>query len=145
MRRVAQCLTALLFLPAALTAQKPKSSEKAVLSLENDWTRALVRNDAGIFRKLLAPKFIYTEDNAIMTGDEMLKGMAASGDVVTSAWNEEMKFYDYTPAGVVTGILNVKGHNGNKPFFRRYRFTDTWFMKNGKWQIIAAQDYLIPK
>jgi hypothetical protein len=25
------------------------------------------------------------------------------------------------------------------------KFTDTWQLRNGRWQIIAAQDYLIPK
>src|SRR5258707_399854 len=26
----------------------------------------------------------------------------------------------------------------------RYRFTDTWVKRRGKWQIVAAHDYLVP-
>ena len=46
---------------------------------------------------------------------------------------------------VVTGILVVQGRSSGKPFLHRYRFTDTW-VKNpsGDWQIVAAQDYLMP-
>ena len=40
--------------------------------------------------------------------------------------------------------LVMQGHDGGKPFTRRYRFTDTWLKRSGQWQIIAAQDYLVP-
>ena len=57
-----------------------------------------------------------------------------------------MKLYDYSPVAVVTGLLVVKGHDKKgKKYTNRYRFTDTWLNRNGKWQAIAAQDYLIPK
>ena len=29
-------------------------------------------------------------------------------------------------------------------FERRYRFTDTWVKRGGRWQIVAAQDYVAP-
>jgi hypothetical protein len=38
----------------------------------------------------------------------------------------------------------MRGRSGGKPFERRYRFTDTWLQRSGRWQIIAAQDYLLP-
>jgi hypothetical protein len=45
---------------------------------------------------------------------------------------------------IVTGWLVLRGRSGGKPFDRRFRFTDTWLKRNGEWQIIAAQDYLVP-
>ena len=44
-----------------------------------------------------------------------------------------------------TGVLHLRGRGKDGPFNRRYQFTDTWQLRNGRWQIIAAQDYLIPK
>jgi hypothetical protein len=126
-------------------AQNQNSSQKAVFALEEEWTRALMKNDTAAFRRLTVPGFIYTEDNAVMTQSELIKAIATSGDVVSRAWNEAMKFHDYTPAAVVTGILHVQGHNEGKAFHRRYRFTDTWLLRDGKWRAIAAQDYLIPQ
>jgi hypothetical protein len=143
MRRV--LMMALAVLPALASGQKSNASQKAVFALEEGWTVGLVKNDTAMFRRITAPGFVYTEDNAVMNQNEVIKAMATSGDVVTKSWNEGMKFYDYTPSAVVTGILHVQGTNNKKPFHRRYRFTDTWLKRNGKWQIIAAQDYLIPK
>jgi ketosteroid isomerase-like protein len=138
-------LIGLIALPALLSGQQQSASQKAVFALEEAWTHALVKNDTAAFRRLTVPGFIYTEDNAVMTQNELIKAVATSGDVVTQSWNEEMKFHDYTPVAVVTGILHVRGTNKGKPFHRRYRFTDTWLNRNGKWQAIAAQDYLIPQ
>jgi len=121
------------------------SVQQTLFALENEWTKALVRGDTAAFRRLTAPGFTYTEDNVVMTQNELINAIATSTDRIESAGNEQMKLYDYSPAAVVTGILVIKGKSKGKPFTNRYRYTDTWFYRNGKWQAIAAQDYLIPK
>src|SRR5712664_2551208 len=40
--------------------------------------------------------------------------------------------------------LVVRGRGANGAFDRRYRFTDTWVKRAGRWQIVAAQDYVAP-
>ena len=45
---------------------------------------------------------------------------------------------------VVTGWLVGCGRGANGAFDRRYRFTDTWGKRAGRWQIVAAQDYVTP-
>jgi hypothetical protein len=146
MRRTLLAMLAFTALSTTAVAQKSNASQKAVFALEDGWTRALVKGDTAQFRRMLAPGFVYTEDNSVTIGaSELIRGLASSTDKVTWAGNEGMKFYDYTPAGVVTGLLVVKGRNKQGEFTHRYRFTDTWLYRNGKWQIIAAQDYLIPK
>jgi hypothetical protein len=42
-------------------------------------------------------------------------------------------------------VLHLRGRGKTGAFDRRYQFTDTWQRRNGRWQMIAAQDYLIPK
>ena len=139
----------LLCVSAAISsAQKPaqaSSTQKAVFALEEEWTRALVKTDTSAFKRLTVPNFVYTEDNVVMNQRELIHAVA-TGDKVDWAGNEGMKLYDHTPTSVVTGILIVKGHDKKgKKYTNRYRFTDTWLYRNGKWQAIAAQDYLIPK
>jgi hypothetical protein len=151
MRRVAIGVVTAAFAGAATVsahAQKPPqatATQKAVFALEEEWTRALVRTDTAAFKRLTAPGFVYTEDNVVMNQRQLIQAVA-TGDKVDWAGNEGMKLYDYTPVAVVTGILIVKGHDRKgKRYTNRYRFTDTWLYRNGKWQAIAAQDYLIPK
>jgi hypothetical protein len=37
--------------------------ERTLFALEEDWTRALVRRDGATFDRLLAPQFVYTEND----------------------------------------------------------------------------------
>lgn len=131
---------------APIARETPQSQvQRTLLRLEDDWAKALVRRDAAVFRRLLAPRFVYTEDAVVMNKDELVRAITSGGDTVERADNEGLKVYDYGTTAVVIGILAMQGKGKDGPFNRRYRFTDTWLYRNGRWQVIAAQDYLIPK
>ena len=87
---------------------------------------------------------MYTEDARVMSGDELTREVTAGSDTVTEARNEELRTHSFGNTMIVTGWLVLRGRSGGKPFDRRFRFTDTWLKRNGEWQIIAAQDYLVP-
>ena len=112
------------------------------LQLEDQWTTALLRRDTRTFDRLLAPGFVYTEDASIMDRNDVIKSVSGP-DRVEWARNEGMKVHDFGDVQVITGILHLRGKGKQGSFDRRYRFTDTWQRRNGQWQIIAAQDYLI--
>ena len=114
------------------------------IELEDQWTTALVRRDARTFDRLLAPGFVYTEDASVMNRNDVIKSVSGP-DRVEWARNEGMKVHDFGDVQVITGILHLKGKGKQGSFDKRYQFTDTWQRRNGRWQIIAAQDYLIPR
>ena len=135
------------FVLAALllaTAAPQDTEPRVLLRLEDDWAVALVRRDGAVFRRLLADGFVYTEDDRSMSRDEVLHEVVAGADTVTAAHNEDMHVRRFGQTAVVTGWLVVAGHGPGGPFDRRYRFTDTWVRRGGRWQIVAAQDYLVP-
>jgi ketosteroid isomerase-like protein len=137
-------------LSSATLAQQPKAAasrtpdERAVLDLEEGWAKAVVKRDATTFKRLLAPGFVYTEDDRVQNGEQLTRDVVSSTDTVTEARNEDLKTRTFDNTMIVTGWLIMRGRSGGKPFERRYRFTDTWLKRNGQWQIIAAQDYLLP-
>ena len=143
--------TALLF---ALVAAPLAAQQKAVTAtptatelvrLENQWTAGLVKRDRAIFEKLLAPKFVYTENDKLMGRADVIREVAEGSDRVTAARNEGMVVHEYGPTtAVVTGWLIVEGRGTGGAFTHRYRFTDTWVKGPSAWQIVAAQDYLAP-
>ena len=133
-----------LFGAAPVFAQQSPAAAPTPIKLEDQWTSALVRRDIGTFDRLLAPNFVYTEDAAVMTRRDVMKSVTGS-DHVEWARNEGMKLHDFGDVHVITGVLHLKGKGEKGPFDRRYQFTDTWQRRKGRWQIIAAQDYLIPK
>jgi ketosteroid isomerase-like protein len=141
------------FLTSAVSvagAQQPKGAatrtpdERAVLDLEEAWAKAVVKRDAATFKRLLAPGFVYTEDDRVQTGEQLTRDIISGADTVTQARNEQLETHTFGNAMIVTGWLVMQGRSGGKPFERRYRFTDTWLKRGGQWQIIAAQDYLVP-
>lgn len=115
------------------------------IQLEDQWTTAVVKRDTRTFDRLLAPNFVYTENGSVMSRDDVIKSVTGS-DKVEWARNERMKLHDFGDVHVITGVLHVRGKDNNgHAFDRRYQFTDTWQQRGGRWQIIAAQDYLIPR
>jgi ketosteroid isomerase-like protein len=125
---------------------EPRAQARSLppIQLEDQWTTALVRRDARTFDRLLAPGFVYTEDASVMDRNDVIKSVSGP-DHVEWARNEGMKVHDFGDVQVITGVLHLKGKGKAGKFDRRYRFTDTWQRRNGRWQIIAAQDYLTPK
>jgi Domain of unknown function (DUF4440) len=113
------------------------------MQLEDQWTTALVKRDTRTFDRLLAPNFVYTENASVMDRGDVIKSVTGS-DKVEWARNEGMKVHDFGDVQVITGVLHLRGKGAKGAFDRRYQFTDTWQQRNGRWQIIAAQDYLVP-
>jgi ketosteroid isomerase-like protein len=135
----------LIAIQAPRDAQVPDTTARVLLRLEDDWAVALTRRDVGVFQRLLAEGFIYTEDDRTVGRDAVLHDVAAGPDTVTAAHNEDMQVHHFGSAAIVTGWLVVSGHGAQGPFTRRYRFTDTWVRQSGgRWRIVGAHDYLAP-
>lgn len=118
---------------------------RTVLRLEDSWASALVKRDSVVFNRLLAPGFVYTENDQLMDRAAVIRSVVAGPDTVTAAHNDSMVVHRYgSVTAVVTGWLVVQGRNPSGAFERRYRFTDTWVKRGGRWQIVAAQDYVAP-
>lgn len=150
MRRLVTHITLLLALVAPpLVAQQQSATANAsaeLIRLENQWATGLVKRDRVLFEKLLAPKFVYTENEKLMSRAEVLHEVAEGTDRVTAAHNEGMVVHEYGPTtAVVTGWLIVSFRGKSGAYTNRYRFTDTWVKGSQGWQIVAAQDYLVPK
>ena len=126
---------------SAQSAVRPDSRSIAtastLIALENDWARGVVRRDTALFQRMLDPRFVYTEDAAVMDKAAVIRSIR-DGDRVESAANSDMTVHDHGATAVVTGILRMRGTAAGGRFDRRYRFTDTWMRKNGTWRIIAA-------
>ncbi|MGI8497503.1 MAG: nuclear transport factor 2 family protein [Gemmatimonadaceae bacterium] len=118
--------------------------ERALLRLEDDWAAALVARDAGAFRRLIAPEWVYTDERGQMGKPAAIKEFTTGSDTVTAAANEDMRALIYGNAAVVTGVLVTSGRGKDGAFRHRYRFTDTWIRRRDRWECVASQDYDIP-
>src|SRR5690349_2531775 len=105
---------------SVVSAQQPKGAtsrspdERAVLDLEEAWAKGVVKRDAATFKRLLAPGFVYTEDDRVQTGDQLTRDILAGTDTVTEARNEQMQTRAFDNAMIVTGWLIMQGRSGGK-------------------------------
>jgi len=137
-------LALLLFIAAPAFAQDAASRQ--ILRLEDSWAAGVVKLDSALFERMLAPGFVYSEDDRTMSRAAVLKDILTSTDTVREAHNEDMRVHRYgQTTAVVTGWLVLRGQGSSGRFDRRYRFTDTWVRFGNTWRIVAAHDYLVPR
>ncbi len=127
---------------AAQAATKTDPAVQELLRLEDSWPVALVKRDRATFERLLAPRFVYTEDDKTVDRATVMKDLVAPADSVVAAKNRDMRVHLFGNTAVVTGWLEVKV--AKQAALRRYRFTDVWNRGSSGWQIVAAHDYLVP-
>lgn len=120
------------------------AAEQTLKQLEDSWAAALVKRDAATFRRLLATGFVYTENDRVMSRDDVLEDVVSGTDTTTAARNDALDVHVFGGTAVVTGWLIVNGRGPSGPFEHRYRFTDTWVERGNTWKIVSAQDYLAP-
>ena len=126
------------------TRSAPTAAQRMLYHLEEQWAQGVVKRDAPTVRRLVAPKWIYSDESGTMNREQGIASFTSGPDTVTAAGNDNMKAVVYGNTAIVTGILWMRGHNAQGAFTHRYRYTDSWLKLGGRWQCIASQDYLLP-
>ena len=119
-------------------------TERRLYALENEWAQGVVKRDAAVIRRLVAPRWIYSDESGTMNREQGIASFTSGSDTVTAAGNDGMHAIVYGNTAIVTGILWMRGRGSGGAFEHRYRYTDTWMRLGGRWQCIASQDYLLP-
>jgi len=132
-------------LAARAAAAQPSAEEHALFALEDQFAQATVRRDAAALRRLVAPRWVYSDESGVMERDAGIKAFTTGSDTVTQAGNDRMRALVYGNTAAVIGELWMKGRGPKGAFAHRYRYTDTWLKLDGRWQCIASQDYLMPE
>src|SRR5437764_4853352 len=97
-------LVAVLFL-----ARFQDSDTRALLRLEDDWARALVKRDTVVFQRLLASGFVYTEDDKTIDRATVLHEVGSGSDTVTAAHNEAMEVHRFGATALVHRMARCAG------------------------------------
>jgi ketosteroid isomerase-like protein len=145
-RVVVVVMSILLCPPLRAQSQEINRAKRQIAALEEAWITAVIRRDAAAFDRLLAPAFVYTDDDRVYTKAQLITEVTTGSDTVTSGRNEDLVVRVHGNTAIATGWLVLIGHGARGPFERRYRYTDTWQRAGaaGRWWVIAAQDYLKP-
>jgi Domain of unknown function (DUF4440) len=134
-----------LALTLGAAAARGQSTEATLFRLEDEFAHAVVARDPATLRRLTAPKWVYSDESGVMEREAGIRAFTSGSDTVTTAGNDRMRALVYGGTAVVIGELWMKGRGASGPFIHRYRYTDTWLKRDGRWQCIASQDYLMPE
>ena len=121
-----------------------RNDSALIIKLENDFAAAVVNRDEAAINELISEDFIYTENDKMYSRPEVIQSFLSPTDIIESAYNEDLQVRINDKTAIVTGWLYINGKSSGAEFKRKYRFTDIWYFKDRRWQIIAAQDYLLP-
>jgi hypothetical protein len=140
----ALCLVGLLSLFSVASVQAQQATggtEKAIMSLEDQWLRSQKTNNPDLVAPLLADKFVSTGSDGKVTNKAQSLSDAKASKFV-SADNENVQVTVFGDSAIATGLWVGNGTDEKgKPFDVRVRWTDTWIkMSDGKWQCVATQN-----
>jgi ketosteroid isomerase-like protein len=134
-------LGVLCFVSLSLAAQSSNSKVgDEIKKLEHDFAQDTVKNGAAAVDKYEADDVIDTDPAGNVTTKAQDRQAAASGDLkFQSIEPTDMQVLVFGNTAVVAGVVNVKGTFKQQDISGKYRFTDTWVKRGGKWQVVATE------
>ena len=126
--------------PVGLAAPKSSTVEGQVQKYEQDWAQATVKEGAAAVDQYEADDIITTDPSGRVTNKTQDKLDLSSGDFkIQSEELSDLKVHIYGNTAVAAGTNIVKGTYKGQDINGKYRFTDTWVKRGGKWQVVASQ------
>jgi len=132
------CLLALSL--AAAQAPSKTSTEDQIKQNEQNWAQATVKEGAAAVDKYEADDIFDTDPGGRVTDKTQDKTDLSSGDLkFQSVELSDLKVHVYGNVAVAAGTSMIKGTYKGQDISGKYRFTDTWVKRGGKWQAVASQ------
>lgn len=120
------------------------NDKEQIIQLEREWVQSWVTMDVGANDRIIADDFLGTgPDGKRVTKADLMKELKDDPGLAANRLNEDdltIRFYGDT--AVVNGSESWKLKKDGKT--GRYIWTDIFVKRNGKWQVVAAQDLEMP-
>ncbi len=123
----------------AATSSKTTGGEDQIKKLEQDWADATLKNGAAAVDQFEADDIVSTDPAGRVT-DKAQDKQDLSGDLKFDSMQlSDVTVHHFGTTAVATGTNTLKGSYKGQDISGKYRFTDTWVKRNGKWQVVASQ------
>jgi ketosteroid isomerase-like protein len=132
------CLLSL-SLAAREKASKTTSVEDQIKKYEQDWAQAVVKEGAASVDQYEADDIITTDPTGRVTNKAEDTTDLSSGDYkIQSEELSDLTVHIYGNIAVAAATNTMKGTYKGQDLSGKYRFTDTWVKRNGKWRVVAS-------
>ena len=136
-----------LVLSVAFGQTKNPKAQQELLKLQREWLDAYEKHDAAALERIEADDFTLTEaDGKVTTKAEDVASVknAKPPQPDDSFDVEDVLVRLYSDTAVLIGRVILKYRNKGQMVAERYRYTDTYLKRRGRWQVVASQLTRIP-
>lgn len=133
--------------PAASDAlQRPSDtdSEAYMHQAEQDWAMLAVTHDPGLLNRILADDYVGVSSSGTVRDKKAQiedENSPASGNYASAKLNY-VHYRHFGDTVIAQGSESLQHSNGGAD--RNLIWTDVWMWRDGKWQVVASQDSVLP-
>src|ERR1044071_4542798 len=141
--RSALAIVAALGLCECSKQKDQKETELYILESERQWAESFATGDTSAIERILADDFIGVDPQGhVYTKQKMIDETRNAPKYFVSNRLNDVKVRFYRRIAIAQGSETWEKHSGERG---RFVWTDTWLRRNGRWQIVAAEDLIAPE
>jgi ketosteroid isomerase-like protein len=114
------------------------AEEAALLQMERDWSNAVLGKDKATLDSILAKDFVSNSEDGVENKRQVIASVTSSALKLESIEIENMQPMVFGNTGVVYGMTTGKGTERGKEVGGKYRWTDIFEKRDGRWQCVAS-------
>jgi len=136
-------ILAMLFLCDCSIQKDQKETERYILESERQWAESVATGDTLAIERILADDFIGVDPKGrLYTKQQMIDETRNAPKYFVSNRLNDVKVRFYRKTAIAQGSETWEKRSGERG---RFVWTDTWMQRNGRWQIVAAEDLIAPE
>ena len=116
-----------------------QDTEAVLMKMERDAAAALVKKDFAGFGSVLSEDAVFTGPDGAVQTSAAARRLQSGALVIESTVISDMKVRVFGESAVASYTTTDKGKSKGRDISGRYRWTDTFVRRGGKWQIVAGQ------
>ena len=120
--------------------QKNQETESYILESERQWAESVGTGDTSAIERILADDFVAVDPKGVLyTKQQMVADTRNAPKYYVSNRLNDVKVRFYGETAIAQGSETWEKRTGERG---RFVWTDTWIWRNGRWQIVAAEDLI---
>ena len=120
-----------------------KQAERYIIESERQWAESVATGDSSVVERILADDFVGVDPKGrLYDKAKMIADTRDSRQNFVSNHLNEVKVRFYGETAIAQGDESWERRTGERG---RFVWTDTWIRRNGRWQIVAAEDLIAPQ